>query len=146
VRKVERDRFGRASVAATILALLAPVAGAAQQGLAGLDEDVRRIMSDWDVPGVAVAVIQGDEVTYAKGFGVREIGRTDAVDERTIFAVGSTSKAFTAAAMAMLVDEGKVSWDDPVVDHLPTFQLSDPYITRDLRVRDLMSHNSGLLF
>ena len=145
MRKVERDRFGRASVAATILALLAPVAGAAQQGLDGLDEDVRRIMSDWDVPGVAVAVIQGDEVTYAKGFGVREIGRTDAVDERTIFAVGSTSKAFTAAAMAMLVDEGKVSWDDPVVDHLPTFQLSDPYITRDLRVRDLMSHNSGLL-
>ena len=145
MRKVERDRFGRASVAATILALLAPVAGAAQQGLAGLDEDVRRIMSDWDVPGVAVAVIQGDEVTYAKGFGVREIGRTDAVDERTIFAVGSTSKAFTAAAMAMLVDEGKVSWDDPVVDHLPTFRLSDPYITRDLRVRDLMSHNSGLL-
>ena len=145
MRKAKRTRFGRASVAATILALLAPVAGAAQQGLAGLDDDVRRIMGDWEVPGVAVAVIQGDEVTYAKGFGVREIGGTDPVDENTIFAVGSTSKAFTAAAMAMLVDEGKVSWDDPVIDHLPTFQLSDPYITRDLRVRDLMSHNSGLL-
>ncbi len=145
MRKAKRTRFGRASVAATILALLAPVAGAAQQGLAGLDDDVRRIMGDWEVPGVAVAVIQGDEVTYAKGFGVREIGGTDPVDENTIFAVGSTSKAFTAAAMGMLVDEGKVSWDDPVVDHLPTFQLSDPYITRDLRVRDLMSHNSGLL-
>ena len=151
MRRANRSRFGRASVAATILALLAllallaPVAGAAQQRLSGLEDTVRDMMRDWDVPGVAVAVIQGDEITYAGGFGVKQIGGTDPVDEHSIFAVGSTSKAFTAAAMAMLVDEGKVSWDDPVIDHLPTFRLSDPYITRDLRVRDLMSHNSGLM-
>ena len=136
---------GTAIFAVAILALLAPVAGAAQQGLEGLDAEVEAMMREWGVPGFSLAVIQGDEVTYAGGFGVKETGGTDPVDEHSIFAVGSTSKAFTAAAMAMLVDEGKVSWDDPVIDHLPTFQLSDPYITRDLRVRDLMSHNSGLL-
>ena len=130
---------------AAMLALFAPAPATAQQALAGLDEAAEEMAREWGVPGVALAVIQGDEVTYARGFGVREAGGTDPVDEHTIFAVGSTSKAFTAAAMAMLVDEGKVSWDDPVVDHLPAFQLSDPYITRDMRVRDLMSHNSGLL-
>ncbi len=136
-------------LAATALASAALVAFPAmlnaQEGLAGLDEEIAQMIKDWGIPGTAVAIVQNDQITYARGFGVKEIGGADPVDEHTIFAVGSTSKAFTAAAVAMLVDEGKVAWDDPVVDHLPSFQLSDPYITRDLRVRDLMSHNSGLL-
>lgn len=118
---------------------------AAQQGLAGLDGEIEAMVAEWGVPGLAVAVVQDDQIVYARGFGVRHVEGGDPVDEHTIFAAGSTSKAFTAAAMAMLVDEGKVSWDDPVIDHLPDFRLSDPYVTRDLRVRDLMSHNSGLL-
>lgn len=126
------------------LFVLAPGA-AAQQGLAGLGAEIEQMIRDWGIPGAAVVVVQDDAVTFAQGFGVREIGGSDPIDENTIFAVGSTSKAFTSAAVAMLVDEGKVGWDDPVVDHLPDFRLSDPYITRDLRVRDLMSHNSGLL-
>ena len=134
----------RMAAAAALLLFLAPGA-AAQEGLAGLDAEIAQMVRDWGIPGAAVVVIQDDEITFAEGFGVREIGGTDPVDEHTIFAVGSTSKAFTAAAVAMLVDEGKVGWDDPMVDHVPIFQLSDPYITRDLRVRDLMSHNSGLL-
>jgi len=130
-------------VALLVSFVFAPAAGAQQQ-LEGLDAEIEQMIGDWGIPGAAVVVIQDDEITFARGFGVRELGGTDPVDEHTIFAVGSTSKAFTAAAIAMLVDEGKVSWDDPMVDHVPVFQLSDPYITRDLRVRDLMSHNSGL--
>ncbi len=136
---------GFAFVVALLIAFAFAPAAAAQQGLEGLDAEIEQMIGDWGIPGAAVVVIQDDEITFAQGFGVRVLGGTDPVDEHTIFAIGSASKAFTAAAIAMLVDEGKVSWDDPIVDRVPIFQLSDPYITRDLRVRDLMSHNSGLL-
>ncbi|MDE2782083.1 MAG: serine hydrolase [Gemmatimonadota bacterium] len=137
---MNRTRF----LALAFFVVFAPAA-TAQQGLEGLGAEIEQMIGDWGIPGAAVAVIQDDEITFAQGFGVREIGGGDPVDEHTIFAVGSTSKAFTAASIAMLVDEGKVSWDDPIGDHVPIFQLSDPYITRDLRVRDLMAHNSGLM-
>ncbi|MXX71539.1 MAG: serine hydrolase [Gemmatimonadetes bacterium] len=137
---MNRTRF----LALAFFVVFAPAA-AAQQGLEGLGVEIEQMIGDWGIPGAAVVVIQDDEITFAQGFGVREIGGGDPVDEHTIFAVGSTSKAFTAASVAMLVDEGKVSWDDPIGDHVPIFQLSDPYITRDLRVRDLMAHNSGLM-
>ncbi|MYE15707.1 MAG: serine hydrolase [Gemmatimonadetes bacterium] len=137
---MNRTRF----LALAFFVVFAPAA-TAQQGLEGLGAEIEHMIGDWGIPGAAVAVIQDDEITFAQGFGVREIGGGDPVDEHTIFAVGSTSKAFTAASIAMLVDEGKVSWDDPIGDHVPIFQLSDPYITRDLRVRDLMAHNSGLM-
>lgn len=137
---MNRTRF----LALVFFLVFAPAA-AAQQGLEGLGAEIEQMIGDWGIPGAAVVVIQDDEITFAQGFGVREIGGGDPVDEHTIFAVGSTSKAFTAASIAMLVDEGKVSWDDPIGDHVPIFQLSDPYITRDLRVRDLMAHNSGLM-
>ena len=134
----------RTAAAAALFLFLAPGA-AAQEGLAGLDAEIAQMIRDWGIPGAAVVVVQDDEITFAEGFGREGARRTDPVDENTIFAVGSTSKAFTAAAVAMLVDEGKVAWDDAMVDHVPIFRLSDPYITRDLRVRDLMSHNSGLM-
>ena len=117
----------------------------AQQGLDGIEAEVESMVEAWNLPGLALVVVQDDEIAYAGGFGVQEIDGDTPVDEHTIFAVGSTSKAFTAAAMAMLVDDGSVKWDDPVLDHLPDFRLSDPYVTRQMRVRDLMAHNSGLL-
>jgi CubicO group peptidase (beta-lactamase class C family) len=80
----------------------------------------------------------------ARGFGVRKLGAPDKVDGKTLFEVASNSKAFTAAALAMLVDEGKLAWDDPVTKHLPDFQMYDAYVTHEMTVRDLLTHRSGL--
>jgi CubicO group peptidase (beta-lactamase class C family) len=99
---------------------------------------------DWRVPGFAIAIVKDDRVVFAKGFGVRELGKPDAVDKDTLFAVASNTKAFTAAALATLVDEGKINWDDPVTKYLPYFQLYDPLASREMTVRDLLSHRSGL--
>jgi CubicO group peptidase (beta-lactamase class C family) len=109
-----------------------------------LDAYIEEVLRDWNAPGIAVAVVKDDRIVYAKGFGVREVGRGERVDTETVFAIASTSKAFTAAALSMLVDQGLLSWDDAVTDHLEGFQLSDPYATRELTVRDLLSHRSGL--
>ena len=119
-------------------------AHAQQAPLAGLDEYVNKAINDWGVPGVAIAVIKDDRIVLAKGYGVRELGKPEPVDERTLFAIGSSSKAFTAAAIAMLVDEKKLKWDDPATQYLPGFQFYDPYATRELTVRDLLSHRVGL--
>lgn len=116
----------------------------AQAPEAGFDEYVQQAMKAWEVPGLAIAIVKDDKVVFAKGYGVREIGGTAAVNEHTLFAIGSSSKAFTAATIAMLVDEGKLKWDDPVTKYLPAFELFDPYATREMTVRDLMSHRSGL--
>jgi CubicO group peptidase (beta-lactamase class C family) len=99
---------------------------------------------DWKVPGFAIAIVKDDQVVFAKGYGVLELGKTPAVDENTLFAIASNSKAFTAAALAILVDEGKVKWDDKVTKYLPSFELYDPYVTHELTIRDLLSHRSGL--
>ncbi len=109
-----------------------------------VDEYASKAMRDWKVPGFAVAIVKDDRVIFAKGYGVRKLGETVPVDERTLFAIASNTKAFTAAAVAILVDEGKLKWDDPVTKYLPGFQLYDPYVTRELTVRDLLSHRSGL--
>jgi CubicO group peptidase (beta-lactamase class C family) len=131
----------------TTVALLwltgAPVQ-AQQAPLAGLDEYVTKAIKDWSVPGVAIAVIKDDRIVLAKGYGVRELGKPEPVDEKTLFAIGSSSKAFTAAAVAMLVDDKKLTWDDPATKFLPAFQLYDPYVTRELTVRDLLTHRVGL--
>ena len=110
----------------------------------GFDEYVANAMKEWEVPGLAIAIVKDDKILFAKGYGVREIGGTAAVNEQTLFAIGSSSKAFTAATLAMLVDEGKVKWEDPVTKYLPAFQLFDPYSTRELTLRDLVTHRSGL--
>ena len=112
--------------------------------LQGFDDYVNRAIKDWEVPGLAIAVIKDDKIVFAKGYGVRELGKPSPVDERTLFAIGSSSKAFTAATVAMLVDEGKLKWDDPATKYLPSLQLYDPYATRELTVRDLLSHRVGL--
>jgi CubicO group peptidase (beta-lactamase class C family) len=109
-----------------------------------LDAYVRRGVEEWRIPGLAIAVVKDDSVVFAKGYGVRELGKPGAVDVGTRFAVGSTTKAMTAVALGMLVDEGKVRWDEPVITYLPTFRVGDPYVTRELTVRDLLTHRGGL--
>jgi CubicO group peptidase (beta-lactamase class C family) len=109
-----------------------------------IDEYATKAMQDWHVPGFALAIVKDDKVIFAKGYGVRELGKPAPVDERTLFAIASNSKAFTSAALAILVDEGKIKWDDPVTKYLPEFQLYDPYVTREMTIRDLLSHRSGL--
>lgn len=109
-----------------------------------LDSYIKKGMQDWKIPGLAIAIVKNGVPVYSKGFGVRELGKPGLVDENTQFGMMSTTKAMTALAIAMLVDEGKVAWDDPVTKFLPWFELSDPYVTRELTVRDLLTHNSGL--
>jgi CubicO group peptidase (beta-lactamase class C family) len=128
-----------------VLVLAASAAGQqVPRALVGLDAYVTQALKDWDVPGLAIAVVQGDSVVYAKGFGVRALGRSEPVDARTMFAIGSCTKAFTGVTTAMLVDEQKVRWSDPVTAYLRGFELYDPYVTRELRVQDILSHRSGL--
>jgi CubicO group peptidase (beta-lactamase class C family) len=119
-------------------------APAQESTLNGFDDYVNKALKDWGVPGVAIAIVKNDQIVFAKGYGVRKLGEPTPVDEKTLFAIGSSSKAFTAAAIAMLVDEGKMKWDDPVTKYLPGFQLFDPYVTREITVRDLLCHRSGL--
>ena len=109
-----------------------------------IDRLAERIQQKFAVPGMAVAIVKDGKVLFAKGYGVREAGKPDKVDASTLFGIGSNTKAFTVAALAMLVDEGKLSWDDKVIDRLPSFRLSDPYVTRELTIRDLLTHRSGL--
>ncbi|MDH3225305.1 MAG: beta-lactamase family protein, partial [Gemmatimonadota bacterium] len=116
----------------------------AQEPLDGLGLYIVESMPDWDLPGLAVAVVYGDEVVFSDGFGVKELGKNDPVDAGTRFQVGSTTKAFAAAAIGALVDDGLVGWDDPVVRHLPWFRLKDPWITAHVTIRDLLSHRSGM--
>jgi len=140
---------------APVLALLAGLslaspAFAAQKAasrpdpLAGFDAQVAQAVKDWRAPGFAIAVVKDRAVLFAKGYGVRELGKADAVDTHTLFAIGSTTKALTAASIGMLVDEGKLGWDDPVTRHLPWFALKDPTLTRELSVRDLLTHRAGM--
>ncbi|HEY5416865.1 MAG TPA: serine hydrolase domain-containing protein, partial [Gemmatimonadaceae bacterium] len=121
-----------------------PLCAQQKEPFPGFDAYVNSALTTWKVPGAAVAIVRNDSIIYAKGYGVREIGKPARVDERTIFAIGSSSKAFTSAAVAMLVDSGKVSLDAPATAYLPGFQLYDNYATREITVRDLLSHRSGL--
>jgi len=109
-----------------------------------LDAWVARAMKTFDVPGIGLAVVKDGKVVVAKGYGVRKLGATDAVDGRTLFGIASNTKVFTATALGLLVEEGKIEWDAPVVRYLPAFQMWDPYVTRELSVRDLLVHRSGL--
>jgi CubicO group peptidase (beta-lactamase class C family) len=129
--------------------LVFPAFARAQQDdaakLAAIDAYAQRVRDDWNVPGLAVAVVRDDKVIFAKGYGVRELGKTEKVDENTLFAIASNSKAFTTASLAILIDEKKIGgWDDKVSKYLPEFEMSDPYVTRELTIRDLVSHRSGL--
>jgi CubicO group peptidase (beta-lactamase class C family) len=128
-----------------LLLLVSAIHTVAQNALpADVDDYAARILKEFEVPGMAVAVVKDGRVVMARGYGVRKLGEATPVDENTLFGIASNSKAFTAAALAMLVDEGKIAWDDPVIKHLPAFQMYDPYVTRELTIRDLLTHRSGL--
>ena len=109
-----------------------------------IDTAVERAMQAFSVPGVAVGVIKDGKVVHRKGYGIRELGRTEPIDRETLFRVASNSKAMTTAALAMLVDAGRLDWEDKVADHIPGFRLHDPWISREFNVVDLLTHRSGL--
>ncbi|HRH45726.1 MAG TPA: serine hydrolase domain-containing protein, partial [Pyrinomonadaceae bacterium] len=115
-----------------------------EQKLAEIDAYAQKVQSDWNVPGFAMAIVKDDKVVFAKGYGVRKLSSPEKVDENTLFAIASNSKAFTTASLAILVDEGKLKWDDKVTQYLPDFQMYDAYVTREMTIRDLVSHHSGL--
>ncbi len=133
-----------------LLAIAGVLAGsaAAEPSRKDIDDIVERALATFGSPGMAVSVVHGDGTVYAAGHGVLEIGKDKGerarVDEHTLFRIGSVSKAFTTAAMALLVDEGKLAWDDRVIDHLPEFRLHDAWVTREFTIRDLLTHRSGL--
>lgn len=133
----------------TKLATIALLAGTtfsswAQVDTNKIDDVIKASMARFDVPGMAVAIVENDKVIFAKGFGVTNLDTNKKVNKDTLFGIASNTKAFTTAALAKLVDEGKLSWDDRVIDHLPEFRLYDSYVTREMRIRDLLSHRSGL--
>ncbi len=133
-------------VTLALIALLLPTALPAQRrtDFRAFDAYAEQAMAQWKVPGVAIAIVRNDSVIHARGYGVRRMGAPEPVDARTLFAIGSSSKAFTATAVAMLVDEGTLRWSDKATERLPGFQLDDAYATRELTIRDLLSHRSGL--
>jgi CubicO group peptidase (beta-lactamase class C family) len=109
-----------------------------------IDVVTEKARKTFDVPGIAVAVVKDGQMVFAKGFGVRKLGEPAPVTANTLFGIASNTKAFTAASLAMLIDEGKLHWTDRVIDYLPSFQMADPYVTREMRVKDLLVHRSGL--
>lgn len=113
--------------------------------LKAFDQYITKALKDWNVPGLAVAIVKDDSVVFAKGYGTKTIGKNDPVNTHTLFAIASLSKAFTVASLGMLVEDGKLKWDDKVTDYVPYFQMYDPYVTREMTVRDLLSHRSGLV-
>src|SRR6185437_10057362 len=133
---------------ATMKRIVAVLALACTSALAappdGFEQRVETLRQQIGVPGMSIAIVENDKVTFAKGFGIRKLGSPETVDADTIFPTGSTGKAFTTADLAILVDEGKLGWDDKVIDRLPGFEMYDPWVTREMTVRDLLVHRSGL--
>lgn len=123
---------------------LACSASAFAETPAGFDQRVEALRTTIGVPGMAISIVEDGKVVLAKGYGVKKLGSPELVDADTIFPTGSTGKAFTVAALAILVDQGKIGWDDKVIDHLPGFQMYDPWVTREMTIRDLLVHRSGL--
>ncbi len=127
--------------------LLSPRPVSSQETAAGvpdLDAWVERAREIFEVPGIGVTIVKDGEVVLAKGYGVRRLGEPDPVDERSRFGIASNTKAFTATALGLLVEEGKLEWDGHVIDYLPWFRMWDPWVTREITVRDLLVHRSGL--
>jgi CubicO group peptidase (beta-lactamase class C family) len=131
------------STVAFILLVNGPALGQSLD-VAAVDSIVEQAMKAWKIPGAAVVIVRGHEVIYLKGHGVKELGKSDPVTPDTLFAIASTSKAFTATAVALLVDDGRMHWDDPVRKHIEYFRLADPLADQNITIRDLLCHRSGL--
>lgn len=126
-----------------ILPLLA-VSQTLDERLAEIDAYAKTVLATHGAPGMAIAIVKDDKMVFAKGYGTRELGKESSIDENTVFAIASNSKAFTTASLAILVDEKKLAWDDKVSRYLPDFQMYDPWVTSELTVRDLVTHRVGL--
>lgn len=114
------------------------------ESLRDFDAYVESVRETFDVPGIAVAIVKDGQVVLESGYGVRRLNEPAKVDAHTLFAIASNTKAFTAVSLSILADEGKLNLDDRVIDHLPWFRMADPYVTREMRLRDLLAHRSGL--
>ena len=128
----------------TLVATPAQSQRPAPSPIVGLDAYIQDALIKFKGVGLAIAVVKNDSIVYAKGFGPKKLGDPAPVTPRTVFAIGSTSKAFTTTALGMLVDEGRFGWDTRVTDVLKGFELYDPAATREITVRDLVTHRSGL--
>lgn len=133
-------------ILAALFALLSAsaAADAGEFDSAAVDRVTRAAMHEFGVPGMAVGVVQGGQVLYARGHGIRELGLPEPVDTGTLFLIASATKAFTSGALAVLADEGRVAWDGVVSDYLPEFRMSDPWVTANISLADLLAHRSGL--
>jgi CubicO group peptidase (beta-lactamase class C family) len=128
-------------LALSLLSLPRPVSA---EALEGLDAQVIRVLEGLDVPGMGVAIVKDGEVVRSTGYGVRRVGEPHPVEGPTLFGIASNSKAFTCAALSILVEEGRLAWDDPVIRHLPELEMYDPWVSREITVEDLVTHRSGL--
>jgi CubicO group peptidase (beta-lactamase class C family) len=129
---------------AFLLLLCISVAAYAQADLKKLDAYYEKALKDWGVPGMAIAIVKDGKVIFAKGYGVKEAGKTEKVDENTLFAIASNTKAFTATAIGQLVDDGTLKWNDKVRKYVPYFELYDPWVSAETNIRDILSHRVGL--
>jgi len=138
---------GRIRIAAWCIAVtfsIIPIAYGQTESFEELDTYIETAMKDWGVPGLALAIVKDDRVIHSRGFGIRTLRTQEQVNEHTLFGIASNTKAFTATALGLLVQEGTISWDDPVVELMPDFQLHDPIATRKITIRDMLCHRSGL--
>jgi CubicO group peptidase (beta-lactamase class C family) len=144
---VKKHRFLACLLALALLPVAAIPAQALVQGSVSkesIEELTRRVMTEFDVPGMAVGIVKNGEVLHAAGYGVREIGQPGPVDTKTLFRIASASKAFTTSAVAILADRGEMNWDGPVIDYLPELRMHDPWVTANISLVDLLAHRSGL--
>ena len=146
------------SILLLVIALLAVTAGAQTMKniperhpalsqdaiIANIEATIGQVMQDWKIPGMGVALYKDGELLLCKGYGVKDLSTGAPVDAHTLFQIGSVSKSFTAAILAQLADEGLLGWDDRVKDHLPDFELFDPWVTENIQIKDLTSHRTGL--
>jgi CubicO group peptidase (beta-lactamase class C family) len=127
------------------LLLLSTVLGKAQNfSPSEIDSLVQKVMTSFRVPGIAVGVVKDGKIIHAKGYGVRSLKTKEATTPNTLFGIASNSKAFTAAALGILVEQGKIKWEDHVRDYIPAFKLYDPYVTEHFTIKDLLTHRSGM--
>lgn len=126
-------------------AIQAPSQAPATFDAAAIDKIMADALKYFEAPGASIAIVKGGKVLYTKGYGLRSVDKPDPVTADTAFAIGSSTKAFTAAAVGTLVDEGKMSWDDPVSKYVPGFRLSDPVANQSVTIRDCLSHRTGLV-
>ena len=140
-----RSKLKPMTLLPTLFLLITSLATYAQEDpLSGLDDYVKKSMRQWQVPGVAIAIVKDDTVILAKGYGTRTVGENQPVDEKTLFAIGSNTKLFTASALAVLVGEGKIDWNDRLATRLPGFQVGSDLVTTHGTLRDALSHRTGV--